>query len=78
MSPLQLVLKASEFIAEQGACEGLLAELETSLTADYFTKLREQAYDVGAVMEELQETMEASGEQLSLPPYDKVSLWGDP
>ena len=74
-SPSQLTSKGLEFISDKDDCDSLLAELELRLSTDYFEKLQSQVYDVGTVMEELQDTMEDLKPKLSfpLPSCDKVS-----
>ncbi len=73
---IQLLSKAVEFVGDLPQCERLLVEVELVCSEDYFEKLNSQAYDLGAVMEEVQETMGGMEEKGNLssiiPPPSKV------
>ena len=72
----QLVEKAMDFMDELAPCQSLLSELDLALSPAHFSRLQGQAYDLGTVMEEVQETVDTQSSVFELPPCEKVREGG--
>ena len=65
-----------DFMDELAPCQSLLSELDLALSPAHFSRLQGQAYDLGTVMEEVQETVDTQSSVFELPPCEKVREGG--